>query len=83
MSVLILNKSISRSQWVALGLLTAGVALVQISSMPSSKVRATHCGSSALCTRYSARQEPIDAAARFGLFNSPLRQGCHGFSAPA
>jgi hypothetical protein len=38
MSVLILNKEISRTKWVALGLLTAGVACVQISSMPSAKV---------------------------------------------
>ena len=35
MSVLILNKAISRQQWAALGILTAGVACVQISSMPS------------------------------------------------
>ena len=47
MSVLILNKAISRTQWIALAILTAGVAAVQISSMPSSKVPAPlgrgHC----------------------------------------
>jgi len=35
MSVLILNKSISQQQWAALGILTAGVACVQISSIPT------------------------------------------------
>lgn len=35
MSVLILNKSISGTKWLALGILTAGVAAVQISGMPS------------------------------------------------
>lgn len=35
MSVLILNKKISCSKWLALAILTAGVAAVQISSMPS------------------------------------------------
>ena len=38
MSVLILRKTITKDQWVALAILTAGVAAVQISSMPSSQV---------------------------------------------
>eukprot|EP00614_Pseudopedinella_elastica_P008947 CAMPEP_0172609080 /NCGR_PEP_ID=MMETSP1068-20121228/29113_1 /TAXON_ID=35684 /ORGANISM="Pseudopedinella elastica, Strain CCMP716" /LENGTH=329 /DNA_ID=CAMNT_0013412521 /DNA_START=39 /DNA_END=1028 /DNA_ORIENTATION=+ len=35
MSVLILQKEISRTKWLALGILTTGVAAVQISAMPS------------------------------------------------
>jgi len=45
MSVLILQKKISRIKWVALGLLTAGVACVTISSMPSAKVMMALYGS--------------------------------------
>jgi hypothetical protein len=35
MSVLILNKDISRTKWFALGVLTAGVAVVQVSAIPA------------------------------------------------
>jgi UDP-sugar transporter A1/2/3 len=39
MSVLLLKKEISQTKWLALGLLTAGVACVQISSIPAGKLQ--------------------------------------------
>ena len=38
MSVYILKKELTKTKWAALALLTAGVACVQISSMPAGKI---------------------------------------------
>ena len=41
MSVYILKKELTKTKWAALALLTAGVACVQISSMPTGKINAS------------------------------------------